>query len=823
MPFTGSEPQAANGVATLIDKIGTLAFEGMQLAIREWKIYKDEARLNVIQKINGVFDDHLKILTIQENNNDKPVKLPPIFKLADESEQTESPESSTSTPRQDKRKGYKYQSFVMSKELIRSIKNKKPQVNSVTMRKYIHHITEAINTMLDYHAQRITKNSNKADDTTSNVICYILLMLSEHCLNFRGTEKDKEYVDRLGRFVNGFASLRGQDSDRFKWLSIVYKSIRDAADELKEHLSVHYADDLNNQLISGCDDTIPALIRCYVKLVTPLSHWPYVETVPLQNLSSGILREKFESSYFSRSDKSINMPDNMISKWAQRNASDLLLAQGERPKANPHQKLELKSNKFELKEFNDFKANDLTERNKLTHFFNTNTYTSGYNKDKEKKVNPELSKIKKESARQLKAIAEYAFNTNFKTFYDLARLNDLLISLRFFCLNLYECSKHEGENYLKDTAASKYIFDDVLEGLKTLISHRVKDVQIAMSKFIAATKDQMLVAEKQQLLSSIEDKLVEVNHNILVVCENMIKAHKQNAKPKGNTSSPYVNGLITETLYLKDKPYLKPFHKIARGYLIDVSQAVTEEGLDDSKQDNHIRRISVSGLSPIEPATPISEYSGSHTPIETSTDSPPTYPYNETVNRSSVTDSHTISTFVIPRKSAAPTLEEQVKSQIHNIEKNDHNANPKEMKLYRSILSGTQKFKAHADSLLTSSDPERQSKGHDILSLKNRILSQTLNQLLSENRSKNVSKFCKKMSDELSDKNNLFLDVHKNTVTQGAQGLTQILLAIATFPFYLCYKYGSFFQTTSRLIAKDLKNNIMKQTKEASRKYIKPI
>jgi hypothetical protein len=243
--------------------------------------HKEAVRLARIRVINDLHEKYLK-----------PANFPPIFEM-----------------KKDDKNGEVAVSITMGKKVFEDIAQATPAFSDSDLILYGDLILEAMAGIQKFYQYRLDRTlgtgRGNAEDDTSSVMCYVLLMLSAHCIKFADYDVTLKQILALHDFVLAFASI-GNDKkrDRYKFLRPVAVTLKKAHDHLKDHfLSMNMAEKLD-LLIHNLADINKKLLRCMTKLIVNKKYWKNVDWLMPHQLSEGILEYNYETgAWFGSKDK----------------------------------------------------------------------------------------------------------------------------------------------------------------------------------------------------------------------------------------------------------------------------------------------------------------------------------------------------------------------------------------------------------------------------------------------------------------------------------------------------------------------------------------
>ena len=268
-----SGADAAAGTTTaVIAAVATatvLGIAAIKLAVKE---HRETKLLERIKVINGYYHEHLER-----------VKLPAIFMMTKDDKQKEIASS-----------------IILSEDVFRDIAQAVPAFSDSDLIRYGDYILQAMAGIRKFYQFRLKRGGfkqGKADDDTSNVLCYALLMLSTHCIKFSDYNVTLATIKALSDFILAFASI-GNDENRarFKFLRPVHVILNNAHDHLKDHfLSLSLSEKLD-LLIHNLADINKKMLRCLAKLLTPHNVWENIDWLMPDELALGIIKYEYEDT-----------------------------------------------------------------------------------------------------------------------------------------------------------------------------------------------------------------------------------------------------------------------------------------------------------------------------------------------------------------------------------------------------------------------------------------------------------------------------------------------------------------------------------------------
>lgn len=834
-----------DSAATLVAKIGELAFEGVQHLQKEVIKWKDAKRVKTIKEINAIHQKHFKDLVVILENSKQEYRLPPIFEEITKSTNDVNP--------QKEEEKVDYNTFELNDHIRNNAKNQTSSSDSQGMHNFHMQIKEAINITLSYDDERrkkLGRSENDEDDTTANVICYILLMLSEHCLKFSGRFEDIIYVRKLASFINAFASLhpKKEASSRFAQLKKLYHQIKKAEKTLSNHLKMVYPIKLITQLNQQCTHVITELMRCYVKLLMSSEHKNHIDKA----LPTYILEGYITSDVYKKSN--IPLPDIIFSDWIKQCAHDYISAI-----ATDNQEVLSLKHQFTYPLYNEFSKQAPDEVKKIQDFFNKNIYISKYTRYKEQiaaqtaiqtknrsdsasiinnlksPINRRLSTFALNSPAEINLNKQlqigHRFDMNMQIFYSFASLINQLISLSYFSNQLDNCIRIQGEKYLKNPLNSDFIFS-VLDGLSKGVSYRTTDLIKLFSSIQGSLEADMLSDEKMALLEDTQELLAKIHNPLLGFSQMLYNAHMQNIGCLNTKDDKLI-------IYIEKGDALERFAKLKEDYKVrtrvtvsfgpkpietNVTNNTALVNTQDVAKPTHTFQKSVSA---------VTQHKNELSPTNQTPNLSPKSKNKPSLKKQTSFSSHNKAARLISNKTTtiAPTnkqtttknrrgsiqehtLDSEINILIANI------TNLDEKIIYESLFDGLIELGFHADAMKDSDNKSRKHKGAKTARLI-KDLKKSLNAHLSipsnTKRQNDLGQFCRYVKHTFNSEPNKFLDKHDSTFSKIKKSLFEILASLLSLSAYYFTHRSIMFSTKSRIIT----HNILDELEKNKASYTK--
>ena len=815
-----------NNAASLVAKGAEVAFIGLQHLVQRWEIKKNDDLILIVNLINKLWRDHLKELTVPK---DEYVywEMPPIFikmeiappKLPEEKETQKGRKRGNAEPIIPLPKPVTkiiFQTFELdtgSLEKILKIEPKNPLPKG--MLNYIDNIREALKLLVEYYRARLKKDGKPEEgDTTANTTAYIILMLAEHCLQFTGKQHEIEYIEKLCRFINAFASIRGSGSTRFISLSPIYSQLKLAQDTLTQYVDTHYADSLVKLLMKDSNDIIDGLIRAYTKLIMGTQHWATIEKVDMLLLAEGKIKKTFESkaALFAK-DNAVYLPKKPLpfGKWIERCAWEFCFIKKRIERKNPLYTKYKEGLVFHKEKYLNTPCltleDDTTKLIKI--FFQENSFFRLYNNMKVKKLLIDTGKKPTRRGSILSISPDiqgnkqelHDINANRKTLHNLILVIKYMLEFLHISYSLEECIHQERKNYLANPQVAKIIFS-ISNAVKELLNDR-KQISLGnIVKMQRPTNKNMIIDFEQELYIQLKDLLEKINKPIETV-ELMVKYHQRAHVRTGHSNN--APNLDVDRLTL-----LKPFIRLAQDNEIETGVETIDnplELLEPSRVTTHNTHSSLSlSCDTDEHREPSSAFASQD---EEDANKTPRLPAPKNALEEKITKT--------TAKTSTKSLYEQLMDAYYKCNSaNAIDSNSYEFQVYWEVIRYITDSNEDAKAMRQESSFERKEKGKQIQELTKNFTIMTRDQLLlkPEIRKADFKLFCNKIREQLEARHSLFLDTPKerNGLYKILRTLTKAILGT------VLGKKHTLFMTRSREKAEDVRTRV----KVLFRKHMQP-
>ncbi len=317
----GASPSGGIGLLTRSSSLAAIALTGLAAVVvsgvavakHEYNKYKSQKHLNKIKQVLKFHNEYL--VDILDTGFPEHPSLPPPFILDDK----DNPASATA--------------LKLNEAIRRDLVKDKSINNDSFLNQYSRHIKNAKTHILGLYDVRLSKDERSqftrgtAEDVTSSVLTYLLVMLSEHCTKFEGYQADIVYLEGIIRFITAYASIPRhsffESSDpkkrqRFERLKLVCKELRKAKKLLLDHSNSRTLKSYVDELMSAASkDLIPELSSFFAKFIIAEEKWIHVDSATLELLAKGLIRQEYKNSHTLLSQNEVDIPDSIFKHWLQ--------------------------------------------------------------------------------------------------------------------------------------------------------------------------------------------------------------------------------------------------------------------------------------------------------------------------------------------------------------------------------------------------------------------------------------------------------------------------------------------------------------------------
>lgn len=486
----------AGEVAAVLVVAAAYSYYGAVKLKHNWQAYKDKANLEKIDIVKILHAEKLTNLEVKDSSGRilELISLPEVFEGADGKEQ----------------KG-----CFLTDSMMEAFNDNDPVFSDARLLEYGYHINNAMLALRDFYLSRIKNRTGwqrgKDIDVTSSVLTYLILNVSTHCYKMDSHFRTMAYLTGIIEFIEGFASKHGDTADRFERLTIVRNHLLDAQVQLLQNsLELSYQTMFNEICPVMMAYTKKLLISC-VKLVSPNSHWSFVDRIMTHYIAEGIIRPhfKFEHNGYFVNPAEITIPKSILKEWLMECAKHFILA------LHINDKPEEKGSYISSKKFEQelFDVKELKELEKV--FANSENFLT-------RQQNPKPGQNKWVPVK-----GEAEIKKRVKVFAELMTLIDRLNSTIYFCAHMSNRVMQLGEIYISNPHHCVYLFD-VLHGLGQQIGTLSKNLN-----------ENLLLVQKESRympldnVSSVYKNLIKLISKINSSCVPAIKTlyHKHTKYP----------------------------------------------------------------------------------------------------------------------------------------------------------------------------------------------------------------------------------------------------------------------------------------------------
>jgi hypothetical protein len=530
MALSGSASDAAGGIAAL----AVLTIYGIQKVAKDYHKHQVKALTDDMKAVNKIYAETLCDMVVQGHSSVLKVSIPPIF-IFDDAKPDEPPKS-----------------LSLNTEILKGLSDGYPTPEA-SLQLYGEHIHNAMLALREFDYARLKLrgpgHKGKEDDLTSSVLAYLILMLSTHCYKFEGPALTLCYLDGLKKFVYRFGSFggKGEKSDHYEHMSEVYKELTIAWTLLFQYsLSLSYTTILN-ELIPELTGRTNELLKCAVKLITPVEHWEMIEFLTVEKILDGLIKRKFNYAHegalvvlgapgASPEIKIMDCPHKTVLQNCAKNYFTAI-----RMNDDPENKAAFISNKQLSLEFTRQEYLQIMEVCAKCKNFLTQKVKP---QSKHTNVNIWLREYKNEINERLQA------------FIDILALANNMIVLMYFCGSLANRVKQLGEIYISNPHHCVYIFE-IFNGMSTMIDTHTKELVIALGKIVIENGNLMPIVPQQAVYEKITEIMGYIRTETVPYMRQLYLKHTEHPKNKtidyNKEINDNVNAMVTIAKKIADE------------------------------------------------------------------------------------------------------------------------------------------------------------------------------------------------------------------------------------------------------------------------------
>jgi hypothetical protein len=236
-----------------------------------------------------------------------------------------------------------FKASVLTSETLRGLIDKRPKYLNKFLDQYVRHIMSALGYLYEYHTGRLarakktkflglsipfTQGSERYDDITSSVICWLILQIGDKCVDVDSYDKVISYLTHIIAFTSEFASIKSKDSYRFKKLTPVIAKLKLAKRLLEDHKISLSLTERVKEVLEITSTAASNLIMACAKLIVPNEHWDLLATFIPERLAKGNLQEHLEYEVYGvpKTQPLIKLPNSKLATYVKISAIDYLRA-----------------------------------------------------------------------------------------------------------------------------------------------------------------------------------------------------------------------------------------------------------------------------------------------------------------------------------------------------------------------------------------------------------------------------------------------------------------------------------------------------------------
>ncbi len=717
--------------STVVETAATiiaLSAYGVTKIQSEYREHSEKVLTDQMLGIQSIYNESLKDMLVIGLGENAVVSTPPIF-IMDEKDPTKPV----------------IKSLVLNELILKDLADTYPAV-SADLLAYGERLHNAMQALRQFYYLRTEKRNrihkgNKTD-LTSSILSYLILMISTHCYKFEGIETTMTYLRGFQKFVQRYGSFggKGKRSDRYQHMAKVYKELSIAESLLLQYsLTLSYTNYLN-LLIPKTTSYCNELLRCALKIITPIEHWDLIEYVNAQDILEGNIKDKFDYAHegLLGGGEVIPIKESPMKEKLKICAKNYLTAI--RSNDDPENKAA-------------FVADD-----KFSTMFTRHEYQRIMEVARD--CNNFLTlKIKPESNQNLKRwlLKNDGFiDKRIKAYQEIVGLINKMIVLIYYSAHLSNRVKQLGEIYVTNPHHCVYIFE-IFKELGNIIDEQDQIVMMATIEINKENGQIMPVAPSQVVYERLGSVLRDIRDNVTPVIKTIYRKHTEHPKSINVDFSKAikenVNQMITIAKRVADQYGIKtllsdqvkhepsPLARSSPLIAHDIKADIELKEIKENKDENEEKGL---------PTAPHVPRSVSMTALDIPRNSAPLIAPPTLVERSSGPKTGEFN----------EELLNKIGNTIHNTTFND----PKQAKEYAAIYTAITELREKCVSLRLEDSIKRQKKGESISKLLNIVCADFDSYLNLEHNERiyAAEKFFKKMRGTLNDASTAYLDVHSS-------------------------------------------------------------
>jgi len=544
-----------------------------------------------IDQINEIYKRHLEKISVTLDSPVIEIKLPPIFDAEF------------------------HPTVLLQRTALQSLyEDGLSSTYPNSLAPYGQSILKAMRLLTAYHERRLDSRRiglmkgdvGEAHDTTSAVLSYCMLMLSQYCVNFKGDAYEIACLKAMTSFLSAFVSCN-KYRECSEQLAPVYVELDDALLFLEEHCLKLSMQDLIRQCRSDCDNFNDHMIRLCVQLIIPNEYWPQVPYLTLgdHDIAKKVVIPRYafrdgnwENHIIRKLDvgySEVLLPNCMLSDWLCYLAQqyDSTFKKSPSPVHRPEENF---SSDTEIQ-----KITEAVFRNGISNFLtNTAIDQEAFSATKkivcitEKKKIDEQNKGEKQKKEQMEeARIKEKKKERIMLYRNIYQLVKRSISAQKFSGQIEDQMEELGTYYFVNSSQCDFIFD-VLDGLSEQIRAIAgeKGLSMAVHGLKSEFHGVMLETQEDGLLRAFEKELQRAEQVVNVI-KKTVQRHvhrKQHREYAAAQSSDPAQRLTRGSVGVVSSSSSSSSSGAASGRAEDHSHSGGFQGSNGSKRDIYLEK-----------------------------------------------------------------------------------------------------------------------------------------------------------------------------------------------------------------------------------------
>jgi hypothetical protein len=719
-----SPSTAVEAAATII----ALSAYGVTKIQTEYREHAEKVLTDQMVGIQGIYNESLKDMLVIGLGENAIVSTPAIF-IMDEKDPSKPV----------------IKSLVLNDLILKDLADTYPTVNAdlLAYGERLHNAMQALRQFYYLRTEKRNKiHKGNKTDLTSSILSYLILMISTHCYKFEGIETTMTYLRGFQKFVQRYGSFggKGKKSDRYQHMAKVYKELNIAESLLLQYsLTLSYTNYLN-LLIPKTTGCCNELLRCALKIITPIKDWDLIEYVNAQDILDGNIKDKFDYAHegLFGGGGVIPIKESPMKEKLKICAKNYLTAI--RSNDDPENKAAFVA---------DDKFSPKFTRNQYQHIMEVVRDCNNF-------LTLKIKPASNQNLKQWLLTNDGFIDKRINTYQELVGLINKIIVLIYYCAHLSNRVKQLGEIYVTNPHHCVYIFE-IFKELGNINDEQVKLLKTSILEITKENGQIMPVAPSQTVYERLCVVLDDIRGNVIPVIKSIYLKHTEHPKSINVDFSKAikenVSQMITIAKRVADQYGIKTVLSEQVKHEPSPLSRSTPSSVRDFKSDTELKEIKeikdeneTTGVSHLPRSTSLTALAIPHNtePVI----APPT---------------------VIERSSEVKTGEfneaalNKIGITIHNITFID----PTQAKEYTEIHTAIINLREKCVSLRLEDSLKRQRKGENLSKLLNAVCADFIAYLNQEHNERiyGAENFYKKMKDTLNDASTAYLDVHSGMFT----------------------------------------------------------